>query len=83
MDWVHLTQGRDKRQDPVNMIMKLLVPKNHIISSLAERLFASLEERCSPDLVIEHVGERKRKLARPRRRWQGNIKVYLAQAGSV
>jgi hypothetical protein len=83
MDWVHLTQGRDKWQAPVSMIMNLLVPKKHRVSSLAERLFASLEKRCSTDLVIEHLGERKRKLARPRHRWQGNIKVYLAQAGSV
>jgi hypothetical protein len=78
-----LTQGRDQWRASVNRIMNLLVPKKHRISSLAERLFASLEGRCSTELVTEHLGERKRKLGRPRRRLQGNIEAYPVQGGSV
>ena len=51
MDWIALTQDKDRWWELVNAVMNLRVPYNAVVSSLDENVLASQERLCSMDLV--------------------------------
>ena len=51
MDWIPLTQDKDRWWELVNAVMNIRVPYNAVVSSLDENVLASQERLCSMDLV--------------------------------